>query len=223
MQRQLAKMGLWAEQGRSMMFQAADALRRADAGRARGLRPAARADSAAEVPRLPRRPPGDRGRHGGARRLRLHRGMARTPGCCATPISARSGRGRATWWHWTCCASDRREGSFDALRAHVAGLDIAARCLPEVAGLARPCGGSLGRAAGRAWRGRGGAAGGDGALQRDVCRCDGVGGARTLDDEARLEPGADGAAAPGAPRDPLDPTSTYQGMIAPSAGMGRFA
>ena len=116
MRRQLAKMTVWAEQARSVMFQTAHALAEADQGRAD---PAlARILTPLIVPRLPRRPQGHRRRDGGARRLRLHRGMDR-----AAPVrDAHLGsiwEGTSNIVALDVLRAINRENSLPALRRHV--------------------------------------------------------------------------------------------------------
>ena len=102
MRRQLLKMLVRAEQARSMMLQTAEALRRSDAGEPGAYALLRHPDAVDQVPCLPRCPRGGGRRDGGARRLRLHRGMARPAHPARRASRARSGKAPATSWRWTC-------------------------------------------------------------------------------------------------------------------------
>ncbi len=156
MQRQLTKMRVWAEQARSMMFQTAEALRRADAGE-----PGAYALLRVLTPLL---------------KFRACRDARKVTG---DAMEVRGGCGYIEEWPdarllrdshlgsiWEGTSNvvaldvlraDRREGAFDVLRRHLAGLEIAAT-LPEAPALldraialareaGRPGGGALVRQA----------------------------------------------------------------------------
>ena len=122
MRRQLAKMAMRAEQARTMMFQAADALRRADAGEAgayallRVLTPLIKFRACRDA----------RGVTGDAMEVRGGCGYIEEWPDARLLRDAHLG----SIWEGTSnivaadvLRADRREGSLDVLRAHVAGLD----------------------------------------------------------------------------------------------------
>ncbi len=133
MQRQLAKMRMRTEQARSMMFQAADALRRADAGE-----PGAYALLRVLTPLLKFRACRDARRvTGDAMEVRGGCGYIEEWPDARLLRDAHLGsiwEGTSNIVALDVLRSDRREGSFAVLRRHIAGMDLAA-ALPEAAGL----------------------------------------------------------------------------------------
>ena len=133
MQRQLMKMQVWAEQARSMMFQAADALRRADAGE-----PGAYALLRVLTPLLKFRACRDaRKVTGDAMEVRGGCGYIEEWPDARLLRDAHLGsiwEGTSNVVALDVLRAGRREGAFDALRRHVAGLEIGAE-LPEVPAL----------------------------------------------------------------------------------------
>ena len=122
MQRQLAKMAMRAEQARTMMFQAADALRRADAGE-----PGAYALLRVLTPLLKFRACRDaRQVTGDAMEVRGGCGYIEEWPDARLLRDAHLGsiwEGTSNIVALDVRRADAREGSLDALRAHVAGLD----------------------------------------------------------------------------------------------------
>ena len=129
MQRQLMKMRVWTEQARSMMFQAADALRRADAGE-----PDAYALLRVLTPLLKFRACRDaRKVTGDAMEVRGGCGYIEEWPDARLLRDAHLGsiwEGTSNVVALDVLRADRREGAFEALRGHVAGLGIGAS-LPE--------------------------------------------------------------------------------------------
>ena len=130
MRRQLAKMLVWSEQARTMAFQAADALRRADAGE-----PGAYALLRVLTPLLKARACRDaRKVAGDAMEVRGGCGYIEEWPDARILRDAHLG---SIWEGTTNVVSldvlraDRREGALDALRAHVRGLADEAARLPE--------------------------------------------------------------------------------------------
>ena len=130
MQRQLAKLRMPAEQARSMMFQTAEALRRADAGE-----PGAYALLRVLTPLLKFRACRDaRKVTGDAMEVRGGCGYIEEWPDARLLRDAHLGsiwEGTSNVVALDVLRADAREGGFDALRAHIAGLDVAA-ALPGV-------------------------------------------------------------------------------------------
>jgi alkylation response protein AidB-like acyl-CoA dehydrogenase len=133
MQRQLAKLRMPAEQARSMMFQTAEALRRADAGE-----PGAYALLRVLTPLLKFRACRDaRKVTGDAMEVRGGCGYIEEWPDARLLRDAHLGsiwEGTSNVVALDVLRADAREGGFDALRAHIAELDVAA-ALPGVMGL----------------------------------------------------------------------------------------
>ena len=203
MQRQLAKMRLRTEQARSMMFQAADALRRSDAGE-----PGAYALLRVLTPLLKFRACRDARRvTGDAMEVRGGCGYIEEWPDARLLRDAHLGsiwEGTSNIVALDVLRSDRREGSFDALRGHVAGLGVEA-ALPGVAGL-------LDRAVALARSGDGAVARQAASALYHVTSAAALAWeARQLDDPGRLALARDVLRHRVLPRDPLD---GYSGTIA---------
>ena len=97
MRRQLAKMLVWTEQARSMVFQTAEVLRRSDAGEP-GAYPLLRILTPLLKFRACRDARKVTGDAMGCAAVAATSRSGRTPAWCATRTSARSGRARATSW-----------------------------------------------------------------------------------------------------------------------------
>ena len=131
MRRQLVKMLVWSEQARSMMFQAADALRRADAGESgayallRVLTPLLKFRACRDARKVA----------GDAMEVRGGCGYIEEWPDARVLRDAHLGsiwEGTSNVVALDVLRADRREGALDALRAHVRGLAGDAPPLPEV-------------------------------------------------------------------------------------------